>query len=168
MKLRRASRQQVKPSRTLPTSEVKRRPKKPGEVRTLSSKPHLPKERAPRKGSQIKDQVRSGRPPHSLRSPHRPLPVSTSLAGSQRSKAEGVAQMPRPTEQQKLRVRVQNSWSPRAMVLLLQTKERKTKVPEEVTVQVVGQGLRAKPTAPHKGSGSKSMSAPLARKTETF
>lgn len=34
----------MKPSRTLPTSEVKRRPKKPGEVRTLSSKPRLPKE----------------------------------------------------------------------------------------------------------------------------
>lgn len=50
--------------------------------------------------------------------------------------------MPRPTEQQKLRVRVQNSWSPRAMVLLLQTKERKTKVPEEV-VQAVEQGLRS-------------------------
>ncbi|KAI4531719.1 hypothetical protein MG293_018233 [Ovis ammon polii] len=56
VKLKRASRQQVKPSRTLPTSEVKRRTKKPGEVRTLSSKPRLPKERAPRKGSQIKGQ----------------------------------------------------------------------------------------------------------------
>ena len=74
--------------------------------------------------------------------------------------------MPRPTEQQKLRV--QNSWSPRAMVLLLQTKERETKVLEEVTVQAVGEGLRAKPTAPYKGSGSKSMFALLARKTETF
>ena len=74
--------------------------------------------------------------------------------------------MPRPTEQQKLRV--QNSWSPRAMVLLLQTKQRETKVLEEVTVQAVGEGLRAKPTAPYKGSGSKSMFALLARKTETF
>lgn len=76
--------------------------------------------------------------------------------------------MPRPTEQQNLRVRVQNSRSSRAMVLLLQTKEGKTKVPEEVTVQAVGEGLRAKPTAPYKGSRSKSMFAPLARKTGTF
>lgn len=95
-------------------------------------------------------------------------PSANNLAGSQGSKAEGVAKMPRPTEQQKLRVRVQNSWSPRAMVLFLQTKERETKVPEEVTVQAVGEGLRAKPTAPYKGSGSKSMFASLARKTETF
>lgn len=66
-------------------------------------------------------------------------PSANNLAGSQGSKAEGVAKMPRPTEQQKLKV--QNSWSPRAMVLLLQTKERETKVLEEVTVQAVGEGL---------------------------
>lgn len=74
MKLRRRTpRKQVRPTRTLPTSEVKRRPMKPGEVRALFSKPRLPKEKAPRKGSQIKDKVRSGRPPHSLRT----LPVPT-------------------------------------------------------------------------------------------
>lgn len=93
-------------------------------------------------------------------------PSANNLAGSQGSKAEGVAKMPRPTEQQKLRV--QNSWSPRAMVLLLQTRERETKAPEEVTVQAVGKGLRAKPTAPYKGSRSTSVFASLARKTETF
>lgn len=74
--------------------------------------------------------ARPERPPHGQSRLHRPLPVPTNQAGSQRSKAEGAAEMPRPTGKQKLRVRVQSSRSPRArMELLPHTKEEGSQGP---------------------------------------
>lgn len=107
-----------KPSKTKkdhPTpGQVKRGPRKPGEVRTVLSKPHTAKGKAPKKGGQTKDEkARLGearKSPDSQTRPHRPLLVPAgqcevkgkrnsqhvkahrkTKAGSQRSKLKGAA-----------------------------------------------------------------------------
>lgn len=107
-----------KPSKTKkdhPTpGQVKRGPRKPGEVRTVLSKPHTAKGKAPKKGGQTKyQQARLGearKSPDSQTRPHRPLLVPAgqcevkgkrssqhvkahrkTKAGSQRSKLKGAA-----------------------------------------------------------------------------
>ena len=68
----------------------------------------------------------------------------------------GIAKMMRPTGKQKLGVRVQNLQSPRArMVLLLQSKRRKTTYLKKVVVPGAKEGPKAKATAPPRGDRSK-------------
>ena len=126
-------------------------------------RPAEAKEEALKKGGQTKDgEARVGK---TRKVPQQPDKAAKSHPGatgpSGKSKTERTAQqMTRPTGKPKLGFRVQNPWSPRArMVQFSQPKGR-------LGAQGAGRRSKAKAAAAPKNGVSKTIPAPLARKTE--
>uniref|UniRef100_A0A9L0IE88 Histone H1.8 n=1 Tax=Equus asinus TaxID=9793 RepID=A0A9L0IE88_EQUAS len=161
--------------------EMKKGPRRPGEVQ--------PRRRPPRKAAgprtKSQDSARPGRPPASQTRPHGPLLVPAGPAGSQRSKAEGAAKqlllkgsfpyaLPHlPADAEAHRRTKAGSQSSKPTVTKGKSatasparKKVGNKVPKEATAQGAREGPKVRATAPSKGSGSKTMPAPLAGKTE--
>uniref|UniRef100_A0A667FVA6 Histone H1.8 n=1 Tax=Lynx canadensis TaxID=61383 RepID=A0A667FVA6_LYNCA len=141
--------------------EVKRGPKKPREARTGPTKLDAAKEKAPKKGSQTKDQeARLSEAKKASQQPDKAtqnLPSATGPRGKSKVK-DGEAH-------RKTKAGSQNSKSTDKNSAASPAKKKENKVLKEVVACGAKVGPKAKATAPPRASGSKTVSAPLARKT---
>ncbi|XP_019680672.2 histone H1.8 [Felis catus] len=150
--------------------EVKRGPKKPREARTGPTKLDAAKEKAPKKGSQTKDQeARLSEAKKASQQPDKAtqdLPSATGPRG--KSKVKGRRSNQDGEAHRKTKAGSQNSKStvPKDKNSVASpAKKKENKVLKEVVACGAKVGPKAKATAPPRASGSKTVPAPLARKT---
>ncbi|XP_044611116.2 histone H1.8 [Equus asinus] len=153
--------------------EMKKGPRRPGEVMTASLKPGAAEKKAPKKGSRTKDQ--ESRLGEARKAPSQPdkatrAPPSASgpgrkskVKGGRSSQADAEAHRRTKAGSQSSKPTVTKGKSATASPA---RKKVGNKVPKEATAQGAREGPKVRATAPSKGSGSKTMPAPLAGKTE--
>uniref|UniRef100_A0A673TZW0 Histone H1.8 n=1 Tax=Suricata suricatta TaxID=37032 RepID=A0A673TZW0_SURSU len=157
------------------TGEVKKGPRKSREARTGPTKPGEAKEKIPKKGSQNNDQeARLSEAKEASQQPNKAmqaLPSATSPMG--KSKVKGRRSNQDGEVHRKMKAGSQSSKSTVPKVGDKNTaaspaKRKENKVPKEVVAHgaTAGPKAKAKATALPRTGGSKTVPAPLARKTE--
>nr|XP_044611117.1 histone H1.8 isoform X2 [Equus asinus] len=152
--------------------EMKKGPRRPGEVMTASLKPGAAEKKAPKKGSRTKDQ--ESRLGEARKAPSQPdkatrAPPSASGPG-RKSKVKGGRSSQDAEAHRRTKAGSQSSkptvTKGKSATASPARKKVGNKVPKEATAQGAREGPKVRATAPSKGSGSKTMPAPLAGKTE--
>ncbi|XP_004442504.1 PREDICTED: histone H1oo [Ceratotherium simum simum] len=153
--------------------EMKKRPRRAGDVRTAPSKPGAAEEKAPKKGSQTQDQeARLGEARKAPRQPDKARRAPPSARGpGGKSKVKGRSSQGRYAEAHRETKDGSQSSKPTVTkgergAACPARKKMENKVPKEAAAHGARAGPRARPTAPPKGSASKTMPAPLAGEME--
>uniref|UniRef100_A0A9L0T3I9 Histone H1.8 n=1 Tax=Equus caballus TaxID=9796 RepID=A0A9L0T3I9_HORSE len=148
-------------------------PKKPSEAKKDPPNAGAAEKKAPKKGSRTKDQ--ESRRGEARKAPSQPdkatrAPPSASGPGRKSKVKGGRSSQADPEAHRKTKAGSQSSkptvTKGKSATASPARKKVGNKVPKEATAQGAREGPKVRATAPSKGSGSKTMPAPLAGKTE--